>query len=99
MLKPRSSKIIESLSDADFQFLNTAPPSQRWKKDGGRPFKRMRTDSLPEPAILHATTVDHHHHLQHMDGSPGGHGGVIVMPPDAGHTLLGSVISASVVNP
>jgi hypothetical protein len=32
VLKPRSDKILESLQPHDFDFLNQAPPSQRWKK-------------------------------------------------------------------
>ena len=92
VLKPRAAKIIESLSESDFHFLSQAPPSQRWKKDV-RPFKRIRTEPLHEPSILHAS--DHHHHMQHIVGSPGE---VIVMSHGNDH-VLSSVISASVAKP
>jgi hypothetical protein len=38
----RAHKIMETLSNDDFEFLNSAPPSQRWRKDA-RVYKRQRT--------------------------------------------------------
>eukprot|EP00281_Chroomonas_sp_CCMP1168_P013093 CAMPEP_0206283138 /NCGR_PEP_ID=MMETSP0047_2-20121206/40060_1 /ASSEMBLY_ACC=CAM_ASM_000192 /TAXON_ID=195065 /ORGANISM="Chroomonas mesostigmatica_cf, Strain CCMP1168" /LENGTH=879 /DNA_ID=CAMNT_0053713463 /DNA_START=12 /DNA_END=2649 /DNA_ORIENTATION=- len=57
VLKARADKLLETLPPGGFDFLNLAPPSQRWKK-GDRPTKRQKTET-PLPVTCAADRGPH----------------------------------------